>query len=252
MIVLSQEVKLQKKTDLLKGRMKKYKLGNVKTTLDLYNHLVDNQVIKTEIAYWYLLNSELENLKPKLSSSPTMNQKDILYSIEIGVKAVISELNDMKQGIVPYPDSICKQVVRDLAIEVIQPWFDHYNSKKQIKGDPKGKERLENIIEKFSEAVKENTNSPMSKGTTRTFSLPNGDIILYFISQSTGEYLGITLMKSRQVVYNHLPTDFKVIKGGSVYKTSLKELKSEFIKLAGKTRNNSYFLAVSEFLYNNL
>ena len=236
----------------VESMVKDYQLNDIHTNKDLYEKLkkAETSTEKLQITYWYFFNREYEFFKPQLQKYPTVSKEETVEATSTAIMDDMYEVVTMDESkeLIKAPECLHRKIMKALVREVFNPWYTNYKKPRVIKGDPKGIERIDRIYESYWELVRTHKVKALDSGFTKTYVQNNGDKALLFISAKTNEYLGITLAKSRQVLYNNLSKDVSIVKGGSVHKTTLTEVKQQFKALAANSVNKEYFLAVSEYL----
>ena len=211
----------------------------------------DKKQKREQITFWYLLKVHYVTVKNHANRKPTMDKEDYMAKLQQSLAQQCIELNNAGFGaLIAAPDVVYSQVISVLKREVIDVWYANSNDKRTVKGDPKGKERIEKIETAYWDIVKNDRKNILGNfGTGRFIYNEDGECSAYFISSDKSELMGVSLAKSRQARYeNNNPEVKKVLLGGSVSTTSLTDVKNSLTKLAQTTKNKEYFTAVAQFL----
>lgn len=203
------------------------------------------------MAFWYFLKVNYIKIKPQTDRKPSMDKNDYITKLQQDLAQKFIELNGTEFGaLIQAPDVIYGQVIAVLKRELIDPWYANSNGLRETKGDPKGKERIEKIENAYWDIVKNDRKHILGNFGTASFRYSEGgECTACFISADKSEALSVSLAKSRTVRYEtNGKENKKVVLGGSVSTTTLKQVKSDIKKLAGSTHNKEYYRVLANFL----
>lgn len=214
-------------------------------------HTTSKKPKRDTMAFWYFLKEYHIKIKQQADRKPNMEKEDYITKLQQELAQKFIELNGTEFGaLIQAPDVVYNQVIAVLKREVIEPWYGKANGLREVKGDPKGKERIEKIENAYWDIIKNDRKNILGNfGTARFKYSDNGECIASFISSDKTEALSISLAKSRRVHYELNAKEVKkVILGGSVSTTTLKQVKSDIKKIANASYNKEYFTALAKFL----